>query len=281
MGTFKEKMIKQLTIHGLSERTQKIYLRCMEKFVKHFNMPPDTLSIDDINDYQYFLKNTLQVKWSTFNQHICAIKFFYHKVLKKNWNMDFIPYNKKQKKLPEVLSKEEVLAILGGTNNIKHKTIILTLYSTGMRVSDLCNLQISSIDSKRMVIKINGGKGNKDRYVTLSKKLLTYLRDYWKIINPKPVKYLFYGYKKDRPITRKGICAFLKKIEKKLEFKKTIHPHIFRHTFATHLLEAGTDLRTIQVLLGHTSLSTTTRYLHVAKDYLSKVTTPLDLLDIS
>lgn len=279
MGIFREKMIKHMIIKGLAENTQRGYLADMENFIRHFNKSPEKITLEEIFDYQYYLKTKTQYDWSTFNRKVCAIRYFYIYILKKKWDINHIPYTKKQNDLPIVLSKNEIVQLFYSTENIKHRTILLTLYSAGLRVSDLVNLTTNDIDSERMMIRIRLGKGNKDRYTILSKKLLNHLRYYWKSMQIKPIKWLFSGYKPNKQICRKSVYSIIKTLQKKSGIKKNISPHTLRHCFSTHLLEAGVDIRRIQILLGHTSLSTTSKYLHIAKDYLSKVESPIDTID--
>jgi integrase/recombinase XerD len=280
MSQFSEMMKKEIIIRGLSERTQVIYLRRMKIFIQYIKKSPESVTLKDINNYQYYLKNK-NTNWSLYNQTVCAIRFFYLDTLKKNWSIKHIPYSKKKKKLPVVLSKNEVIKLYKNITYPKHKAIFLTMYSTGMRASEIVNLQISDIDNERMMIRINQGKGNKDRYVVLSPKLLYCLREYWKSLKNKPKKWIFPGVNTEKQMCRKSVYSFIKALQKKSELKKNIYPHTLRHTFATHLLEAGVNIKKIQILMGHSCLRTTSIYFHVAKDYISKVKTPLDILNLN
>ena len=210
------------------------------------------------------------------NQTVCALRFFYQQTLGRKQMIDFIPFPKPVKKLPVVLSQAEISALLHATRNLKHRTILSTLYATGLRVSEAANLRVSDIDSGRQLIAVRQGKGRKDRFVILSPKLLELLRRYWRVYRPTP--YLFQEDIPGPPISRDGIHYICHKAATAANLTKPVSPHTLRHCFATHLLEAGTDLRTIQLLLGHTSLRTTAIYLHVSNLALRATTSPLDLL---
>jgi len=275
MGAIKDKMIKDMTLRGLCETTQKTYTRCITIFVKYFMKPPDKLTPDDIRTFLLYLKNTKKLMDNTFNMYVCALKFLYKKTLQKDWKLELFPYTKRSRKLPVILSKPEVLKLYNAVNYIKHKAMILTLYSTGIRASELAHLKVTDIDSKRMVIRINQGKGKKDRYGILSPKLLKVLREYWLGTRPKPREWLFPN-RKQQPMDRSSIGTVIRKARKKAGIKKPVTTHTLRHTFATHLLEAGENIRKIQVLLGHSCLRTTGIYLHLSSDYLNETKTPLD-----
>lgn len=282
MGYFAKQMENSLRIRNYSLLSVKAYLRKMRLFVKYFKIPPDKLTLDDITRYQVYLVKERKVKWNTFNQSVCAIKYFYKYVVKRKWLIEHIPFQKVPKKLPIILSREEVIKLLEAPTNPKHRAILFTFYSTGLRMSELIALKPSDIDSNRMLIYVNEGKGKKDRYVILSPILLKVLRFYWKSYwsgcKDKPV-YLFPGIDLKKPISRKGAWWIIKEAGKKagLPLHK-VSSHKLRHAFSTHLLESGANIRIIQELLGHRSLNTTAIYTHVAKNYLHKTSTPLDTL---
>jgi integrase/recombinase XerD len=280
MGAIKEKMINDMTIRGFTERTKESYLCCAKLFVKYFNKSPDLLTLEDINRFQLYLKNEKKAAENTFNLYVNAIKFLYKVTLQKDFNISLIPFSKRHHYLPVVLNKDEVCRLFLSLSNLKHKAMILTLYSTGMRASELCYLKPSDIDSKRMVIHIRDGKGQKDRYAILSPKLLAKLREYWLAADPKPREWLFPG-RKGKPISRHTIKEIIQKAKFNADIKKKLTTHTLRHTFATHLLEAGEDVKKIQLLLGHKSLRTTGVYLHVASNFLTNTKTPLDALDLN
>lgn len=278
MGALRDKMENDLKIRGFSENSIKAYLRHMRDVTIYFKKSPDILTLDDIYEFQKYITEEKNYSWSYFNQCVCAMRFFYEKTLRKDWNIKHIPYQKKAKKLPVVLSKEEVKKLIDEMDYIKHKAITLTLYSTGARISELVNLKPSDIDSKRMVVRINEGKGRKDRYVMLSPLLLVCLRKYWKLSTPKPEQYLFNGAYIGKKMTRSGVNWFLRKNAKAAGIQKHISPHVLRHSFATHLLEDGVNIRVVQMVLGHESLRTTQIYTHIADTFFQTISSPLDTL---
>jgi len=216
------------------------------------------------------------VSESVFIQTVCALRFFYETTLGRPWMVEYIPYPKKPKTLPIILSRDEVKALLLAPRHLKHRVILATLYATGVRVSELCQLQGTDIDSQRMVIHVRQGKGKRDRMVMLSPDLLPLLRRYWKLYQLQ--SWLFPGHRVTEPITSDGVAFICKKAGHAAKLTKAIYPHLLRHTFATHLLEAGVDLRRIQLLLGHASLRSTSLYLHVAHPALTATESPLDAL---
>jgi integrase/recombinase XerD len=274
MGRFYDLMDRELRIRGLAATTRRTYLEKMRCYVRYFMRPPDQLTAEDVKEYQLFLTKQQGVKWSTFNVHVCAIRFFYREVLKVAWDVEHIPYQKTGKRLPEILSGREVVALLQAVANLKHRAVLMTLYSAGLRASEAVHLRPSSIDSTRMMIRIDQGKGRKDRYAMLSSKLLETLRAYWR--ESRPGLWLFPGQNPARPLT----CASVEKIfriaRKRAGIHKRVSPHSLRHSFATHLLERGVNIRVIQRLLGHRSLQSTEIYTHVAETYVRDTKSPLD-----
>jgi len=282
MGIFKDQMKKILLIRGLSQRTIDIYLHSMENFVRFFNKPPDKISADEIMQYQYHL-NMKNVSYALFNQTVSAIKFFYKNVIRTNVNFDRIFYTKSPKKLPVVLSRQEITEIYKSISNIKHKTIFITIYACGLRVSEASMLKIEDIDSSRMMIKIRCAKGKKDRYVPLPKKLLQILRTYWITMRPKPEIWLFptsFYENQEKQISIRSIQHIIKNGAIKAGIKKNISVHTLRHSYATHLMEAGVDLKKIQLILGHKSISTTVKYIHLANNFLTTFNSPVETLKI-
>ena len=279
MTQLRQRMIEDLHIRNFSPHTIEAYIRCVAKFAQHFGTSPDQLGPEHVRDYQLFLLQQQKSSWAVLNQTVCALRFFYQQTLGRKQMIDFIPFPKPVKKLPVVLSQAEISALLQATRNLKHRTILSTLYATGLRVSEAANLRVSDIDSGRQLIAVRQGKGRKDRFVILSPTLLELLRRYWRAYRPTP--YLFQGDIPGRPISRDGIHYTCQKAATAANLTKPVSPHTLRHCFATHLLEAGTDLRTIQLLLGHTSLRTTAIYLHVSNLALRSTTSPLDLLPVN
>jgi len=219
----------------------------------------------------------------TVTQRLAALRFFYIKTLKKTWSIAETPYPKRAFHLPAILSREEVARLIDAALTPYHRTLLMTLYATGVRRAELTHLKVSDIDSKRMVIHVQGGKGRKDRDVMLSPKLLEVLREHWRGLQHKPSAWLFPGnrwHTDDRPITTKVVWSACKEAAQRAGLQKDVHPHTLRHCFATHLLEAGADLRTIQMLLGHRDLEETTIYLHLSERHLRATASPLDSLKL-
>jgi site-specific recombinase XerD len=232
-----------------------------------------------VRAYQVHLVVEKKCSWTMLNQTVCALRFLYLTTLGRDWPIRHIPYARAEKKLPVVLSQREVLMLLEAVHNFKHLAIVLAGYSAGLRISEIANLQVKDIDSDRMVIHVRRGKGRKDRIVPLSPVLLGILRDYWQNWQAtRPKRLLFPGKDAGRPISTTSIRAILRKATRAAGITKPVTMHTLRHTFATHHLEAGTDLRTLQLVMGHTSLKTTSRYLHVSTDKIRATKTPLDLL---
>ncbi len=271
----KLKKYKNLLIQKrYSQNTIKVYSTYFLEFCNHFsNSDIDSVSADDINKYILNLIKKYDISISQQNQRINAIKFYYEKVIEKEKQYYKLHRPRKEHKLPKVLSKDEIKKILNATTNIKHKCILSLLYSAGLRRSELLNLKISDIDSKRMFINIKDAKGKKDRVSLLSKNMLNLLREYYTEYNPK--EFLFEG-PDFKQYSATSIAAILKKSALKAGINKNVTPHMLRHSFATHLLEQGTDLRYIQELLGHKNSKTTEIYAHVSKKALDKIKNPID-----
>jgi len=266
--------LNKLEIKKYANNTIKTYVTCFEKFINHFySKNIDHLNENDIRNYLMYLVHNKSSN-SYINQSINAIKFYYEIVLGLPNRFYNIERPRKEKKLPIILSKEEAKQLISVTKNMKHKCIIALLYSSGLRRNELINLKIQDIDSKRMVIKVNNTKGNKDRYTLLADSILNDLREYYKIFTPKI--YLFEGQKGNK-YSASSIASIITNATKKAKINKKVTPHTLRHSFATHLLENGTDLRYIQVLLGHNSSKTTEIYTHVATNNFSSIKNPLDL----
>lgn len=281
MGAIKEKMIQQMAIRGLSESTRENYLRCARQFVEYFRVSPDQLGVEQIHEYQLHLIEDRAVAVRTYNLHVAALRFLYGVTLKVDWRIEAIPYRKGKRTLPIVLSPEEVIRLYRAVPFIKHKAIILTFYATGARVAELVHLKTCDIDSRRMVVRIEDGKGGKDRYVPLSEKLLKVLRRYWVSQNLNcHTPWLFPGWKPDVPYSNEAVQKLMQKARERAGINKPVTAHTLRHSFATNLLESGVDIRRIQLMLGHRSLKTTAVYLHIASNFLKQTGTPLDSLDL-
>lgn len=277
MTLLRKKMLEDLQLRNYSSRTVDAYIRCLASFAKHFGKSPDLLGPTHIREYQLFLVQQKKASWALFNQTVCALRFFYHVTLGKKWMIEHIPYPRHEKKLPVVLSLSEVAALFQATHNLKHRAILMTTYAAGLRVSEVVNLFVTDIDSHRGLICVRQGKGHKDRYVMLSPKLLSNLRDYWK--SQKPKHWLFPGEDPGQPITTTTVYRVCQQAGQAAKLSKPVTPHSLRHSFATPLLEAGTDLRTIQILLGHRNLKTTAIYMHVSTLAVRSTVSPLDLLN--
>jgi len=265
---------KKLVVMGYSENTQKTYLHYLGLFCDHFNnFDLNQINSRQIETFFYDLIQNNQLSYSAQSQYINAIKFYFEKVLGKPKTVYNLPRPRKPKSLPKVLSKNEIKNIIDVTSNIKHKCIITLLYSAGLRRSELINLKVKDIDSERMVLMINGAKGKKDRVTLLSSKILNLLRQYYK--KYKPEIFLIEGEKGGK-YSATSISKILKKSASKAGIKKNVTPHMLRHSFATHLLEQGTDMRYIQELLGHNSSKTTEIYTHISKKAIDKIVNPID-----
>jgi integrase/recombinase XerD len=277
MTSLRQRMTEDMQVRNLALNTQTSYVQQVASFARHFNKSPEQLGSDDIRAYQVYLTNERKLAPGSVLIAVAALRFLYKVSLHRDWTFeDVIPAPKKPQKLPIVLSPEEVLQFLGSLGNIKHRAILTTCYAAGLRISEAVHLQPTDIDSQRMVIRVDQGKGQKDRYVMLSPKLLETLRSYWRAMRPKG--WLFEGDVSGQPITRNAVALVCQKARRLSGIRKPITPHSMRHGFAVHLLESGTDVRTIQLLLGHRSLATTARYLRIATSKVCSTSSPLDLL---
>ena len=265
---------KELVLRKYSQRTIKPYLYHNREFLHFSKKNPFKVSNEDIRDYMYHLANDKEVSTSTLNTAINALRFYYGEVLKRGFVYE-IKRPKKDKKLPVVLSQEEVSQILSSVNNIKHKTILMLVYSAGLRVSEVVKLKPADIDAGRRLIHVRGGKGRKDRYTLLSDVAMLSLSEYSD--KYKPLKWLFPGARKEKHISTRTVQAIFEQARERAGIEKEVSVHSLRHSFATHLLEGGTDLRYIQELLGHKSSKTTEIYTHVSNRDLNKIKSPLDM----
>lgn len=278
MGKLREQMEQELRIRRYSKKTQSEYVRCVANFVRFFNTSPDQMGEDQIRSFLTHLVEERKVSPSVQKMHIAALKFFYSNTIRRPREVEHIHYPRTPKPLPDVLSLEEVTDLLDNVASIKYRAIISTAYAAGLRISEVCGLhRKGDIDSSRMVIHIRAGKGGKDRYVMLSERLLTLLREYYKIVRPSG-NFLFPGRNPDHPINPSAVRCVFNQAVKKAGIQKRITFHCLRHSFATHLHEAGADIRLIQSLLGHSSIRTTARYTRIGMDRTASVTSPLDLM---
>jgi site-specific recombinase XerD len=281
MTALRKRMLEELQRRNYSKETIRLYLFAVKDFARHFKKRPDQLTQEHMREFQLYLLNERKLRVETVAGRITALRFFFTKVLRRPFQELDLVYPKLPVRLPTVLSEDEVAKLIKSATSAYHRGIITTLYATGMRRSELARLKVEDIDSERMVIHVRQGKGGKDRDVTLSPRLLEVLRDYWKW--RKPQVYLFPSLlrpRPDKPITSKTIWYAVREAARRAGIKKKITPHTLRHSWATHLLERGTDLKTIQVLLGHVDLEATTIYLHLSQRYMQSMTNPVDALSI-
>lgn len=277
MNSIFNRVLENCELRNLAENTKKSYVRVIRQFSEYFNKSPEELGTEEIREYLLHLKRDKGHATQTLDGAYAALKFLYHTVLNRPCAISPVPRVKLEKKLPVVLSTEEITALLSVIENIKHRALVTIIYSAGLRTSEAANLRVRDIDSARMQIRIEHSKGAKDRYTILSETALQVLRQYWKIYRPH--HWLFPGRFGDKPISYKGISFIYNRYKKQAGITKPATVHSLRHSFATHLLENGADLHHIQLLLGHRSPKTTTVYLHVRRIDLQKIASPLDRIN--
>ena len=277
MTPLRQRMIEDMQVRNLTARTQESYLFQVSRFARHFHQSPALLGPEEIRAYQLYLTNERKLATSSILLAVASLRFLYQVTLHKKWTLpEVLPLPRKPQKLPVVLSPEQVRRFLEGVEGAKQSAVLTTCYAAGLRLSEALRLKISDIDSQRMVKRVEQGKGQKDRYVMLSPRLLEILRSYWRVERPK--RWLFPGEIPERPLTSDAVQKACRQARRLCGIAKPITPHSFRHAFAVHLLESGTDVRTIQLLLGHRCLTTTARYLRIATTKVCSTTSPLDLL---
>ena len=278
VSPLRQRMIEDMTVRNFAPGTQDIYVGQVSLFARHFGKSPEQLGPEQIRAYLIYLAQQKKVSVSTRIVAVSALRFLYAVTLRRDWSIQFIPAPKKDCRLPVILSPQEVFQVLQAAPSFPHHVIFSTMYGTGMRVSEAVHLRAANIDSQRMMIRIELSKGHKDRDVQLSLKLLELLRGYWRRV--RPVEWMFPGEIPHRPLTRSAVNLAVAQASQCAGLRKHISPHSFRHAYAVHLLEAGTDVRRIQLLLGHRSLATTARYLRLATTTVCATTSPLDLLPL-
>jgi site-specific recombinase XerD len=276
MTALRERMVEDMRVRNLAANTQRVYLQHVARFAKYFGRSPTLLGPEEIRSYQIHLIEIEQRSRSTLVVATAALRFLYIVTLKRDWSIDEIPMSKVPLKLPQVLSADEIIRLLESIRSIKHRTVLMVAYAAGLRISEATHLRVRDIDSQRMVLRVEQGKGNTDRYVMLSPRLLEFLRTYWRI--GRPQYWLFPGSPPDKPIDPNTVRQACHAARRRAGITKPVTPHTLRHAFATHLLESGTDVRTIQLLLGHRSLATTSRYLKVATSTVCATASPFDRL---
>ena len=275
MRRLRDRMDQDLEIRGYSPSTRQVYGACVKAFTEHFKgAPPAKLGLPEIREYQLYLTQERRVSWCYFNQSVAALRFLFKVTLDKSWSIDRIPYKRRGRRLPVVLSQEEVAALLAAARTLRDRAIMMTLYGCGLRLAEARHLLVSHIDSGRMVVRVVQGKGQKDRYVRLPDTLLQTLRAYWRQYRPKSL--LFPGADPEHPLAGATIQDLVRSSAKRAGIAKQVTPHALRHAYATHHLEQGTNLREIQLLLGHRSLNSTMIYTHVAQSTVAAASSPLD-----
>jgi len=277
MTPLRQRMLEDMQIRNLSLNTQRAYTESVARYARYFHRSPAALGPDEIRTYLVYLACERKLAPSSLEIAVCALRFLYTVTLKKAWPIDkVIPAPKKPRPLPIVLSPEEVLHFLDCVPTLEHRAILTTCYAAGLRISEACHLRPTDIDSRRMVIRVDQGKGQHDRYVMLSPKLLELLRTWYRVARPQA--WLFPGPRPTHPVSRRAVALRCAQARQRSHTAKPITPHSMRHAFAVHLLEAGTDIRTIQLLLGHRCLDTTARYLRIATIKVCATTSPLEWL---
>jgi integrase/recombinase XerD len=283
MTRLRKMMLEELQRRNYAETTIRHYIRTVEDFARRFNCPPDRLGPRHIREYQAELFQKRKLSPNSVVRHLAALRFFYIRTLKRAWSIAETPYPKWVFHLPTILSQEEVAQLIDAALTPYHRVLLMTLYATGARRAELTHLKVHDIDRQRMVVHIQGGKGRKDRDVMLSPKLLQELHEHCHRLRRRPITWLFPGnrhHSSDQPISTKVVWQACRNAAQRAGLQKQVHPHTLRHSFATHLLEAGADLRTIQILLGHRDLQETTIYLHLSQRHLNATASPLDSLKL-
>ncbi len=279
MGVLRDRMIRELRLRRYAAPTQKAYLEAVKGLAKHYWVAPDQLSAEQVQDYLLHLMTERALQWNTINTIASGLKFFYSQTLKRPEVALAIPARRTPRWLPEILSAEELQRLFAAAPSGKPRALLMTTYGGGLRVSEVVRLQVTDIDSQRRMIRVARGKRDKDRYTLLSERLLVELRAYWQSERPRP--WLFPGRNPEQPMDGNTARVIFNKAKTQAKIHKGGSIHLLRHCFATHLLEAGVDLRTIQILMGHSSITSTVYYLHLTRKTLDKTQNPLDLLDLS
>ena len=283
MTHLRQVMLEELQRRNFAATTITTYLKAVERFARYFKRRPDRLNHTHLRTYQVYLLRERKLMPHTVRLHVAALRFFFVKTLKRRYLLDDTPYPKAPRRLPSILSVDEVTQVIDAAASLSHRTMLMVLYSTGMRNAELRHLQVADIDSRRMLIHIRQGKGGRDRFVPLSATLLVTLRAYYRWMRPKT--WLFPGtvdgWRADKPITPKVLWEACVVAARRAGLRKRCFPHLVRHSYATHLLESGADLRTIQLLLGHANVRHTVLYLHLSQRHLQAVANPLDALPVS
>lgn len=277
MGTLRKQMDGDLVVRGMAVRTREAYLGAVAGLAKYYGRRPDRIGEAEVQNYLLHLIQERKLAWSSCNIVAQGLKFFYRVTLKRSEAQFGIPSARQPQKLPQILAREEVAALLEKTTNLKHRALLMTTYGAGLRLNEVCHLKLTDIDSARMTLRVEQGKGAKDRYTLLSPRLLAELRRYWVVHRPK--QWLFTSKDGEHPISDASVQKVFYAAKKRAGILKQCGIHGLRHAFATHLLEAGVDIHTIQRLMGHGHISSTLRYFHLARKHLAGTTSPLELLE--
>ncbi|HNB47086.1 MAG TPA: site-specific integrase [Burkholderiaceae bacterium] len=279
MSELRQQMNDAMVLRGFAERTKETYLACVTALARHYRRPPDRLDVAEIQSYLLYLITERKLAYASVNQAACAIRFLFAVVLGRQTEAFEIPMAKVPKRLPQILTRDEVSRLFAHCCTLRARTLLMTTYAAGLRLSEVCTLQLSDIESApdRMCLKVRQGKGGKDRYTLLSPRLLEILREYWRTARPR--QWLFPNSGGDGPLCEKTAQRMYHAARHAANIRHGGGIHTLRHAFATHLLEAGVDIHTIQRLLGHGHVSTTMRYFHLARSHLTGTASPLDLLD--
>ena len=282
MTRLRKMMLEELERRNYSQGTIRYYMRFVERFAQHFGKAPDKLGPDDLRSYQAYLLKERKLSAGSVEHHVSALRFFFLRTLHRHEFRQFLPYPKVRRKLPKILSREEVARLIDASRDLFQRTLLMVLYGTGLRRAEIARLKIADIDSQRMIIHVVNGKGGKDRDLPLSPMLLETLRAYWRWLKPRTWLFPSRMHRDlEQPITDKTVWRACTEAAKQSGMQKKVTPHLVRHSWATHLLEGGTDLRTIQLLLGHEDLETTARYLHLSQQHLRQVANPIEELKLT
>ena len=279
MTELRTRMIREMTLRGYSPRTHQAYVSQMVGLVRHYRRSPDQIRNEEVRQYIAYLLQERKLSWSTCNQAVFAFRFFYHHTLGRSAAEFEVPASRQPQKLPEILSRAEVHRLIEAPSNPKHRLLLATIYAAGLRVSEAVHLRVRDVDPQRMTLRIEQGKGAKDRYVPLSKRLLVQMRAYWQ--SHPPGTWLFPSRRTDRPMHVSSAQKIWMRAKLRAGIEKTGGIHSLRHAYATHLLEAGQDVHTVQRLLGHRFITSTIRYFHLSQGRIASTRSPFDLPDPS
>jgi integrase/recombinase XerD len=277
MTPLRKRMLEDMQLRNLTPETQRNYIHHVAGFARYFGKSPELLDLEAVRQYQLYLLNERKLSPETINQYISAIQFLYLTTLEMPWTTEYFPRVRRPHKLPVVLSQEEVLAFFDHIPSLKYRAALMIAYGAGLRVSEVVALQVACIDSQRMLLRVQQGKGQKDRYAMLSPRLLDVLRRYFRAIRP-PGDYLFPSWRKEYHLSTASLQLACREAALRAGIRKRVTVHTLRHSFATHLLENGTDIRIIQVLLGHSQIDTTARYAAVSPQVVAATVSPLDAM---